>query len=63
MTNSSHQREFFDSVEAYLMLLGVRFHLSLIYSSHVWSLTSVTPSFSLTTLNDFIRAFRMKVFS
>lgn len=44
------------------MLLGVPFHLSLIYSSHVWSVNSATLSFSLTTLNDFVHAFRMQVF-
>lgn len=44
------------------MLLGIPFHLSLIYSSHDWAVNSVTPSFSLTVLNDFIHAFRMQVF-
>ncbi|CAI0715292.1 Glucans biosynthesis protein C [Serratia entomophila] len=63
MTNGSNQREFFlDSIRAYLMLLGVPFHLSLIYSSHAWAVNSATPSFSLTVLNDFIHAFRMQVF-
>lgn len=63
MTNGNNQREFFlDSVRAYLMLLGIPFHLSLIYSSHSWAVNSATPSFSLTVLNDFIHAFRMQVF-
>ena len=63
MTNSTNQREFFlDSIRAYLMLLGIPFHLSLIYSSHSWAVNSATPSFSLTVLNDFIHAFRMQVF-
>ncbi len=63
MTNSTNQREFFlDSIRAYLMLLGIPFHLSLIYSSHSWAVNSTTPSFSLTVLNDFIHAFRMQVF-
>lgn len=63
MTNGTNQREFFlDSIRAYLMLLGIPFHLSLIYSSHSWAVNSATPSFSLTVLNDFIHAFRMQVF-
>ncbi|CAI0769243.1 glucans biosynthesis protein MdoC [Serratia quinivorans] len=63
MTKGSNQREFFlDSIRAYLMLLGIPFHLSLIYSSHAWAVNSATPSFSLTVLNDFIHAFRMQVF-
>lgn len=44
------------------MLLGVPFHLSLIYSSHGWAVNSASPSFSLTVLNDVIHAFRMQVF-
>ncbi|RLM10311.1 glucans biosynthesis protein MdoC [Gibbsiella quercinecans] len=63
MTTSHNQREFFlDSIRAYLMLLGIPFHLSLIYSSHSWAVNSANPSFSLTVLNDFIHAFRMQVF-
>ncbi|CAI2478908.1 glucans biosynthesis protein MdoC [Serratia liquefaciens] len=63
MTKGSNQREFFlDSIRAYLMLLGIPFHLSLIYSSHAWAVNSASPSFSLTVLNDFIHAFRMQVF-
>ncbi|MCM2652735.1 acyltransferase family protein, partial [Serratia marcescens] len=63
MTKGSKQREFFlDSIRAYLMLLGIPFHLSLIYSSHAWAVNSASPSFSLTVLNDFIHAFRMQVF-
>ncbi|WP_421416233.1 glucans biosynthesis protein MdoC [Serratia plymuthica] len=63
MTKGNNQREFFlDSIRAYLMLLGVPFHLSLIYSSHAWAVNSAAPSFSLTVLNDFIHAFRMQVF-
>ncbi|MDU3890319.1 MAG: glucans biosynthesis protein MdoC, partial [Serratia liquefaciens] len=46
MTKGSNQREFFlDSIRAYLMLLGIPFHLSLIYSSHTWAVNSASPSF------------------
>ncbi|MEW5287750.1 glucans biosynthesis protein MdoC [Erwinia papayae] len=63
MTKKTQQREyFFDSIRAYLMLLGVPFHVSLIYSSQSWSVNSPTPSEWLTILNDFIHAFRMQVF-
>jgi glucan biosynthesis protein C len=63
MRTKSQQREyFFDSIRAYLMLLGVPFHVSLIYSSHQWSVNSVESSFWLTVFNDFIHAFRMQVF-
>lgn len=56
-------REFFlDSIRAYLMLLGIPFHISLIYSSHIWAVNSVTPSEGLTIFNDTIHAFRMQVF-
>jgi len=44
------------------MLLGIPFHLSLIYSTHNWAVNSVTTSLSLTLFNDFIHAFRMQVF-
>ncbi|EQA5669430.1 glucans biosynthesis protein MdoC [Cronobacter malonaticus] len=57
------QREFFlDSIRAWLMLLGIPFHISLIYSTHQWHVNSLTPSESLTVFNDFIHAFRMQVF-
>ncbi|WP_105623555.1 glucans biosynthesis protein MdoC [Cronobacter malonaticus] len=57
------QREFFlDSIRAWLMLLGIPFHISLIYSTHQWHVNSLTPSVSLTVFNDFIHAFRMQVF-
>lgn len=63
MRTKSHQREyFFDSIRAYLMLLGVPFHVSLIYSSHQWSVNSAEPSLWLTVFNDFIHASRMQVF-
>ncbi len=63
MHTQTPQREyFFDSIRAWLMLLGVPFHISLIYSSHVWSANSAEPSVWLTVLNDFIHAFRMQVF-
>lgn len=63
MTKKTVQREYFlDSIRAYLMLLGVPFHLSLIYSSHNWAVNSQTPSDLLTVLNDIIHAFRMQVF-
>lgn len=44
------------------MLLGVPFHVSLIYSSQKWAVNSQDPSLWLTVLNDFIHAFRMQVF-
>jgi len=63
MTKKAQQREYFlDSIRAWLMLLGVPFHLSLIYSSQSWSVNSEQPSEWLTLLNDFIHAFRMQVF-
>ena len=63
MTKKTQQREYFlDSIRAYLMLLGVPFHVSLIYSSHSWSANSLHPSEWLTLFNDFIHAFRMQVF-
>nr|WP_314419688.1 glucans biosynthesis protein MdoC [uncultured Erwinia sp.] len=63
MTKKPQQREYFlDSIRAWLMLLGVPFHLSLIYSSQNWSVNSPAPSEWLTLLNEFIHAFRMQVF-
>ncbi|AGE86762.1 glucans biosynthesis protein [Cronobacter sakazakii SP291] len=44
------------------MLLGIPFHISLIYSTHQWHVNSLTPSAGLTVFNDFIHAFRMQVF-
>ncbi|MCM5818191.1 acyltransferase family protein [Klebsiella pneumoniae] len=44
------------------MLLGIPFHISLIYSSHSWHVNSAEPSWWLTLFNDFIHAFRMQVF-
>ena len=63
MNNTTVQREyFFDSIRAWLMLLGIPFHISLIYSSHSWHVNSIEPSWWLTLFNDFIHAFRMQVF-
>lgn len=63
MSNAPVQREFFlDSIRAWLMLLGIPFHISLIYSSHHWHVNSALPSWWLTLFNDFIHAFRMQVF-
>jgi len=63
MSIKKPQREYFlDSIRAYLMLLGIPFHMSLIYSSHQWAVNSVEPSDWLTLFNDFIHAFRMQVF-
>lgn len=63
MNSKSTQREYFlDSIRALLMLLGVPFHLSLIYSSQHWAFNSPTSSFGLTLFNEFIHAFRMQVF-
>lgn len=53
---------FLDSIRAWLMLLGIPFHISLIYSTHSWHVNSATPSWWLTLFNDFIHAFRMQVF-
>lgn len=56
-------REYFlDSIRAWLMLLGIPFHISLIYSSHTWHVNSAEPSWWLTLFNDFIHSFRMQVF-
>lgn len=63
MSNAPKQREYFlDSIRAWLMLLGIPFHVSLIYSSHHWHVNSATASAGLTLFNDFIHAFRMQVF-
>ncbi|CNC17661.1 glucans biosynthesis protein [Yersinia similis] len=63
MNENTTPREYFpDAIRAYLMLLGIPFHLSLIYSSHPWAINSHHPSLVFTLLNDFIHAFRMQVF-
>ncbi len=63
MSTQSQQREYFlDSIRAILMLLGVPFHVSLIYSSQHWTVNSPTSSFGLTLFNEFIHSFRMQVF-
>lgn len=63
MSRVPAQREYFlDSIRAWLMLLGIPFHISLIYSSHMWHVNSVHPSWWLTLFNDAIHAFRMQVF-
>lgn len=63
MSKLPAQREYFlDSIRAWLMLLGIPFHISLIYSSHSWHVNSAEPSWWLTLFNDFIHAFRMQVF-
>lgn len=63
MSNVPAQREYFlDSIRAWLMLLGIPFHISLIYSSHTWHVNSPEPSWWLTLFNDFIHSFRMQVF-
>lgn len=63
MPTTTQQREYFlDSIRAYLMLLGVPFHVSLIYSSQSWAVNSADPSQWLTLFNEFIHAFRMQVF-
>ncbi|CAM6507653.1 glucans biosynthesis protein MdoC [Leclercia adecarboxylata] len=63
MSTVPAQREYFlDSIRAWLMLLGIPFHISLIYSSHVWHVNSAEPSWWLTLFNDFIHSFRMQVF-
>ena len=63
MSTIKTDREYFlDSIRAWLMLLGVPFHVSLIYSSQRWAVNSTDPSLWLTVLNDFIHAFRMQVF-
>ena len=63
MSTVKPEREYFlDSIRAYLMLLGVPFHVSLIYSTQKWAVNSTEASLWLTLLNDFIHAFRMQVF-
>lgn len=63
MSNAPKQREYFlDSIRAWLMLLGIPFHISLIYSGHQWHVNSTTSSAGFTLFNDFIHAFRMQVF-
>ena len=63
MSSVKTEREYFlDSIRAYLMLLGVPFHVSLIYSTQKWAVNSHNASMWLTVLNDFIHAFRMQVF-
>lgn len=63
MSTVKPEREYFlDSIRAYLMLLGVPFHVSLIYSAQKWAVNSHEASLWLTLLNDFIHAFRMQVF-
>ena len=63
MSTIPAQREYFlDSIRAWLMLLGIPFHISLIYSSHVWHVNSAESSWWLTLFNDFIHSFRMQVF-
>lgn len=63
MSRIPAQREYFlDSIRAWLMLLGIPFHISLIYSSHMWHVNSEHPSWWLTLFNDAIHAFRMQVF-
>jgi len=63
VSNVPVQREYFlDSIRAWLMLLGIPFHISLIYSSHMWHVNSAYPSWWLTLFNDSIHAFRMQVF-
>lgn len=63
MSKVPAQREYFlDSIRAWLMLLGIPFHISLIYSSHTWHVNSAEASWWLTLFNDFIHSFRMQVF-
>lgn len=57
------QREhYLDYIRAALMLLGIPFHVSLIYSSHQWVVNSTPESLPLSLFNDVIHAFRMQVF-
>ncbi|EMG5918125.1 glucans biosynthesis protein MdoC [Salmonella enterica] len=63
MSSVPAPREYFlDSIRAWLMLLGIPFYISLIYSTHSWHVNSAAPSWWLTLFNDFIHAFRMQVF-
>ena len=63
MVNAKPPREYFlDSIRAALMLLGVPFHVSLIYSSQKWTVNSPVDSLWLTLFNEFIHSFRMQVF-
>ncbi|MCD3179661.1 hypothetical protein GFK32_20780, partial [Salmonella enterica subsp. enterica serovar Enteritidis] len=52
MSSVPAPREYFlDSIRAWLMLLGIPFHISLIYSTHSWHVNSATPSWWLTLFN------------
>lgn len=63
MSYQPKPREYFlDSLHASLMLLGIAFHVALIYSNQSWSVNSSHPSLRLTLLNEFIHAFRMQIF-
>ena len=63
MSPAKTEREYFlDSIRAWLMLLGVPFHVSLMYSTQNWTVNSAIPSLWLTLFNEFIHSFRMQVF-
>lgn len=63
MSPAKAEREYFlDSIRAWLMLLGVPFHVSLIYSAQHWTVNSASSSLWLTLFNEFIHSFRMQVF-
>ncbi|MGK7411994.1 glucans biosynthesis protein MdoC, partial [Salmonella enterica] len=52
MSSVPAPREYFvDSIRAWLMLLGIPFHIWLIYSTQSWHVNSATPSSWLTLFN------------
>lgn len=62
MSTTIQREHYLDYIRAALMLLGIPFHVSLIYSSHHWVVNSTPESLPLSLFNDFIHAFRMQVF-
>ncbi len=63
MSTETRPREYYlDSIRAILMLLGVPFHVSLIYSAQHWTVNSPTSSLWLTLFDEFVHSFRMQVF-
>lgn len=62
MPTPDQREHFLDYIRAALMLLGIPFHVSLIYSYHHWVVNSTPESLGLSVFNDIIHSFRMQVF-
>ncbi|WP_262488219.1 glucans biosynthesis protein MdoC [Hafnia alvei] len=62
MAKTIQREHYLDYIRATLMLLGIPFHVSLVYSAHHWVVNSTPESLTLSLFNDFIHAFRMQVF-